>query len=231
MTIELLVPPRTQRTPMSCWWACLAMILEYYGHHYGTPAEFRIQFQRPLLRPRSPYGRDLVYPSLERWAERDERLALLRPDLGDRGVRNRILYSDQELFFLQPYEWFSEGLPSSRPAFELLSDITGFRGFANRPAFVHWSAGDIETRLRQHEPYAFFGDWNGFPHAIVTVGLIERGEETDVVTIDPAIGARGQESLASFNRRMGHFRSLDFSSLNPLYLPQSNPVRETVDRA
>jgi hypothetical protein len=130
--------------------------------------------------------------------------------------------------YLQPYEWYERGLPESRAAFERLRSISGFRGF-DRPAFGAWTAEDVESRLRRYGPYVFFGSWNGFPHAIVTVGLIASGAGAEVVTIDPIRGFATNESLASFNQRMAsNLAGYNFASLNPMYLPQPNPVRDVV---
>ena len=214
MTIELRVPGRVQTSQMSCWWACMAMVLEYYGRSHIYPWQFSAQFVRPWNSVHHGLP-DQVYDSLDAVLARD-------PMLLDPGASS----------YLQPYEWYEHGLPTHRAAFERLREISGFRGFDSRPAFGSWTAADVETRLRQHGPYVFFGSWNGFPHAILTVGLIERGagSEADVVTIDPIRGFAAQESLGDFNRRMAsHLQSSDFASLNPMYCPQREPVRGVVN--
>jgi hypothetical protein len=208
MSFVLDVPGRVQRSRMSCWWACLAMILEYYGRDYEYPWQFRSEFARPWNRARSPLG-DLELPSLtEELLERDPE------GLGGP-------------YLLQPYEWYDRGLPTRQAAFERLAEITGFRGF-DRPGFGHWTAEDVQSRLRRYGPFAFFGSWNRLPHAIVAVGLIERdpGIEPDVVTIDPVTGRRGYEPIAEFNRRMAQRLQLsDFARFNPMHLPQDRPLR------
>jgi hypothetical protein len=213
MTIELRVPGRRQLSQMSCWWACMAMILEYYGRSYHFPWQFRAEFRRPFGR----YGTaDLVYPSLDDALRYDEELAWEpAPHLAP---------------YLQPYEWYERGLPAVRAAFERLHVITGFRGFDVRPAFGAWRAADVESRLRSHGPFVFFGSWNGFPHAILTVGLLGRtDEDAVVVTIDPIRGHATNESLHAFNSRMvSNMRDYNFDSLNPMYLPQAEPLRAVV---
>ena len=211
MTIELLVPGRVQTSQMSCWWACMAMILEYYGRDYTYPWHFRGQFGRPWNRPDDGFP-DVVHDSFD--------AAMAR---GDPELRR-----SAEMTYLQPYEWYEHGLPANRGAFEQLREISGFRGF-DRPAFGHWTAADVEARLRRHGPYVFFGSWNGFPHAILTVGLIERTAGAEVVTIDPIRGFATQEPLADFNHRMvNRMSSANFDSLNPMHLPMSEPVRAVV---
>ena len=211
MTIELRVPGRVQTSQMSCWWASMAMVLEYYGRDYTYPWYFSAEFARPLYRPDDGIP-DLVYPSLDAVLARD-------PMLLDPGAST----------YLQPYEWYERGLPESRAAFARLRSISGFRGF-DRPAFGAWTAEDVESRLRRYGPYVFFGSWNGFPHAIVTVGLIRRDTGAEVVTIDPIRGFATSESLASFNQRMAsNLAGYNFASLNPMYLPQPDPVRDVVN--
>jgi len=214
MTIELRVHGRRQLSPMSCWWACMAMVLEYYGRTYAHPWQYRAEFMRPVGFNRPD---DMVYPSLDDAMRYDaelrhwERSPALTP-------------------YLQPYEWYDSGLPAARAAFDRLHAITGFRGFDVRPAFGAWTATDVESRLRAHGPFVFFGSWNGFPHAILTVGLSQGGPEGPrVVTIDPIRGFASGEDLADFNRRMVRDMSeYNFESLNPMYLPQDRPVRDVV---
>jgi hypothetical protein len=130
--------------------------------------------------------------------------------------------------FSQPYEWYDRGLPNNREAFRLLADITGFRGF-DRPAFGRWTATDFESRLRQYGPYAFFGFWNGYPHVIVVTGLIEVDGQQAVVTIDPVRGFATSQSISQFNGLMNErMQTFNFNRLNPLYLPNSQPVRDVV---
>jgi hypothetical protein len=212
MTIELRVPGRQQTSQMSCWWASIAMVLEYYGRDYAYPWYFNAAFARPWTAPRDGLP-DYVYGSLDAAMARD-------PELCDAGADT----------YLQPYEWYEHGLPTNRAGFARLRDISGFRGFESRPAFGTWTAVDVESRLRAHGPYVFFGSWNGFPHAIVTVGLIERPTGAEVVTIDPIRGFATGEPLASFNSRMSvNLAGFNFEDLNPMYYPQSNPVREVVN--
>lgn len=208
--IELRVPGRQQTSQMSCWWASMAMVLEYYGRDYSYPWQFNGQFRRPWNRPHEGLP-DMVYGNLDAELARD-------PGLHDAAAS----------FYLEPYEWYERGLPQSRAAFERLRDISGFRGF-DRPAFGAWTADDVESRLRAHGPYVFFGSWNGFAHAIVTVGLIQDASGPAVVTIDPIRGFASSEPLASFNRRMANnLAGWNFDSLNPMYLPQPRPVRDVV---
>jgi len=211
MTIELRVPGRVQTSQMSCWWASMAMVLEYYGRDYTYPWHFSAEFARPWNRLDDGIP-DRIYGDLDAALEHDPRL------LDPEG------HSD-----LQPYEWYEHGLPPNRAGFGHLRSISGFRGF-DRPAFGAWTAEDVESRLRRYGPYVFFGSWNGFPHAIVTVGLIGRAGGAEVVTIDPIRGFATGESLGDFNRRMAtNLAGFNFESLNPMYCPQGNPVRAVVN--
>ena len=213
MTIELHVPGRVQTSQMSCWWACMAMILEYYGRDYTYPWHFRGQFATPWNRPDDGFP-DRAFDSLDTEMARDPTLA-----------------SSRASSYLEPYEWYERGLPAHRGAFERLREISGFRGF-DRPAFGHWTAADVESRLRSHGPYVFFGSWNGFPHAILTVGLIAHAAGAEVVTIDPIRGFATPEPLAEFNHRMvNRMSSANFDSLNPMHLPMSEPVRAVINHA
>ncbi|MFK7767556.1 MAG: papain-like cysteine protease family protein [Mariniblastus sp.] len=46
MSIELKVVPRRQATANSCWWASIAMVLQYYGRNYRVPSDFSNEFSR-----------------------------------------------------------------------------------------------------------------------------------------------------------------------------------------
>ena len=211
MSIELAVTPQRQTTPMSCWWVCMSMVLHYYGQRHRYPWDFRPEFRRPFGRAASPVIPDLHMPTIDEAMDHD---ASLR--------------RSAELMFPQPYEWFDHGLPRNVRAFEMLSRITGFRGF-DRPAFGHWSANDVEPRLRRFGPYIFCGFWNGFPHAILVTGLLRNEGDISVVTIDPNNGFAFSDSLDGFNSKMDErMREFNFNSYNPLYLPQSRPVRAVV---
>jgi hypothetical protein len=189
----------------------MAMILEYYDRNYIFPWDYRSQFARPWNRPPSPLP------------------AIRNPTIDQAMQHDATLRRTTELSFSEPYEWYQRGIPRNRRAFALLSEITGFRGF-DRPAFGNWTADDVESRLRRYGPYAFFGFWNRFPHVILTVGIIQQGSNTQVVTIDPIRGVATGESLASFNTRMAtNMREFNFDGLNPLYLPQTKPIRAVVD--
>jgi hypothetical protein len=199
----------------------MAMILEYYGQHYSFPWEYRSQFARPFNRPitGSPYA-DQDFMSLDEAMRQD-------PALRQFNSQHR----HESMSYSRPYEWYYHGIPRrSRQAFELLCEITGFQSFS-RPAFGRWTADDVESRLRQYGPYAFFGFWNSFPHVILMVGIVTQGGNTNVVTIDPARGFPTSESLQQFNTRMAsdEMQEFNFNGLNPLYLPQEQPIRDTVN--
>lgn len=212
MSIELRVRPSQQPTPWACWWTCMAMVLEYYGHpFYRRPARYQPEFRRPWNQPYS------VMPDMRYPADAEEILS--------RGGR-----IPNDAVFAEPYEWFAHGLPANPRAFRLLSRITGFRGIDERPAFGTWTAEYIESRLRSHGPYIFFGFWNGFPHAILTIGLIGSRTAPSVVTIDPARGFQTSEPIDQFNARMRSKEMKMFTALelNPLHLPQADPVRDVI---
>lgn len=213
MTIELRVPGRVQATQMSCWWTCMAMVLEYYGRDYDLPWQYRSEFRRPLsFVPRGPDAEWHV-PSL------DEALAY-----------DSTLARTGDLIYLAPHEWYERGLPAHRAAFDRLASITEFRGLPSRPAFGEWTAADVESRLRAHGPYVFFGSWNGFPHAIVIAGLIPGPKGPQVVTLDPVRGFATQVDLLAFNKLMTQrMAAFNFDDLNPMYLPQENPVRGVIN--
>lgn len=229
VSIELRVVPRQQRSIMSCWWAGMAMILAYYGQHHPVPWTYREAFRRPLGRPSYPI------PDVRFSSETYNILSYDPPRY--RRMTGRQIQEDrrlrlEEVNFIQPYEWYDRGLPSSRNALRFLTEITGFKSFS-RPAFGEWTAEDFELRLRRYGPYLFLGRWEGEPHAIVVVGLHQTSNGAEVISIDPALPdnyfAAG-ESLSSFNNRMR--LGLDIfqrNPYNPLYFPQRNPVREVVD--
>ncbi len=212
MSLEFRVPGRVQTSPMSCWWACMAMILQYYGQDYTYPWQYRVQFERPWSRPISPLP-DVLLPSLE-----------------EANLTDEFRRSVSELSFPQPYEWYDHGLPRNRFAFDLLADMTGFRGFS-RPAFGQWSFDDVESRLRDYGPYVFFGMWEGFPHAILVVGALEGHSDRFVVVIDPSRGRPASQPLDTFNERMrSRMGEFDFNGLNPIYYPQSRSHRAAAAR-
>lgn len=219
MTFELRVPGRVQASQLSCWWACMAMVLEYYGRDYLYPWHFHSAFARPWNRPRGLYP-DISMHDADRIFATREPEDLFAPDGSVRGV--------YEAMYLEPWEWYELGLPPHRGAFDRLSEISGFRGFDERPAFGRWTKEDVESRLRRHGPYVFFGSWNGFPDALVVIGLIDPGlnGEPDVIRIDPINGDPLPERLSAFNRRMvQNMAGWNFDTLNPMYLPQDDPVR------
>lgn len=212
MTIELRVPGRIQATQMSCWWTSMAMVLAYYGRDYDLPWQYRSEFRRPYSLMPHGLEPELHIPSL------DEALAL-----------DGLLRRNAELMYPEPHEWYEHGLPAMRAAFDRLASFTEFRGLPSRPAFGQWTAAHVEENLRAHGPYVFFGSWNGFPHAIVTVGLRGEGPGAQVVTIDPINGSPQRETLESFNTRMTQRMSaFNFYDLNPMYLPQPRQVLDVV---
>lgn len=213
MTIELRVKARTQTSPMSCWWACMAMVLEYYGHNYILPSQYRESFRRPFFRPLSPS----LYTADRHYATGNQ-------------LQNMPLEQAEGHTYLEPYEWYDHGLPGNRHAFSLLSRITGFQGFS-RPAFGRWTADDFKERLENFGPYVFMGFWNGFPHAILVIGVVQNASSTNIISIDPARGFAASESLSAFNARMRSQSMIEytFNNLNPLYLPQTNPIRGTIN--
>jgi hypothetical protein len=205
--IELRVEGRVQATPMSCWWTCMAMVLEYYGRDYQYPWQYRAEFRRPPSLGTRPDG-DFHYPTV------DEGLAV-----------DGALRAIDHLVYLQPYEWYERGVPADRGAFTALSTITEFRGLPSRPAFGEWTAADVEERLRAHGPFIFLGSWNGFPHAIVVTGLLTDTDRPQVVVIDPNLGFAQNWTLDGFNKLMSQrMERYNFDRLNPMYLPQPRQV-------
>jgi hypothetical protein len=199
MSFVLRVVGRTQTSPMSCWWASTAMVLQYYGRNFNLPSEFKREFCRPAL---PLYGNipDLVYPNIEE-------------------VSQHTIPWAQNQLITQPYEWYQRGLPIHGRAFELFSEITGFRGI-NRPAFGEWTVADVERLLRDCGPLIFFGLWNSAPHSIVLTGVKESEAGDCVVIIDPNMGFAMDWPMVEFNNRMGEIMPT-LSTLNPFYYPDS----------
>ena len=210
MSIELRVRPRKQVTPMSCWWACTATVLDYYDRHYSFPWEFRGEF-RPLMgRYHDPALPPPEYPSIDEAMERDPTLHhAVGPTDG------------------APWTWYHRGLPNTAHGLRRYSQITGFRGVPDCPGYGSWRLEDVEHILRTQGLFVFFGFWDGFPHAIVVCGV--DGADGSVAFMDPARGFVHSESLKKFNGRMQRMTiGPDAIGYNPVYYPQSLPVRETV---
>ncbi len=214
MSIELHVRPRRQTTPMSCWWASTATVLEYYDRYYSYPWEYRTEF----LRPRSRYGHEAFdlafpppdYPSIDEAMERDP---TLQHAVDPRDVA--------------PWMWYELGLPNTARGLRRYCDITGFRGVPECPAYGAWTVDDVEHTLRTRGLFVFFGFWSGFPHAIVVCGA-DRSQGM-VAFMDPAQGFVHSEDLATFNGRMRTMTiGRDAIGYNPVYHPTSQPVRDVV---
>lgn len=212
MPIELRVEGRIQTSPFSCWWACMAMVLNYYGNHYNYPWDYRRYFARPWQTIPSHMPR-MRYPDIDEYFETPAE------------ARRRMIYEE-------PYEWYYFGVPPSQRSLSLLSDITGFRGLDVRLAFGHWTLADVELLLRTCGPLLLFGTYEGGRrHVILITGAISNPAigEDQIVYIDPAIGIPQQRNLLDFNTWVQTFTSeWTFSGLNPVYLPTSNPVKETI---
>jgi len=210
MSIELRVRPRTQVTPMSCWWASTATVLEYYDRYFSYPWEFRGEFRPPPGR----YGGLALpppeYPSIDEAMERDPRL---RQVVDPRDIA--------------PWTWYHRGLPNTAHGLRRYCQITGFRGVPDCPGYGTWMLDEVEHVLRTQGLFVFFGFWNGFPHAIVVCG-VDVGAGS-VAFMDPAKGFVHSEALQTFNNRMQRMTiGPDAIGYNPVYYPQSVPVRETV---
>jgi len=214
MSLELQVRPRTQATPMSCWWASTATVLEYYDRYYSYPWEFRSQFRRPRWR----YGSGALdhvlpppdYPSIDEAMERDP-----------------TLHEVVDPRDIAPWMWYDLGLPNTAHGLRRYCDITGFRGVQECPAYGAWTVDDVEHVLRTKGLFVFFGFWNGYPHAIVVCGADHGGGM--VAFMDPAQGFVHSEALATFNGRMRRMTiGPDAIGYNPVHCPTSQPVRATV---
>ncbi len=213
MSIELRVPARQQDSPMSCWWASIAMVLEYYGQRYSHPWEYRSEFRRPWSAPRTGFP---VSSS---------------PSILQAMAHDSTLRRTHELVTTQPYEWYEHGVPPNPTAMHRLLDISGFERVNPLPATGSWSLPDIEALVRANGPLVFFGMWNGAPHAVVVTGVHTR--RNHVVYIDPARGFAISVPLLQFNQLMMRFpmrsqREMQGASLNPFHYPVSNPVRGTI---
>lgn len=208
MSIELTVRPRLQSTQYSCWWFAMAMILDYYGHHYPDPM---------------PLGRGLS--GFDGWLRPYGPLpARVIPSLGDYEAWQR--GAAAEPHFIDVEEWFRTGIPNTADGMRQFRDLAGFRGVPNLPAFGHWTCAGIDAMLRAHGPVMSVGHWNRYPHAIVVMGVSDR--EQFVSYCDPAEGEIAGVTLAEFNSLMGRFSSFPGDALNPLYYPSSPQVRAFV---
>jgi hypothetical protein len=212
MALEFRIRHRRQRSPMSCWWAVTAMVLEYHGRRYEQPWWVHPAFEPPLGRMPSAYSGRLTYIP-------DEEAAAL--DL-----------PPSERFYPPPSDWLATGLPIHPHAMRELCRLTGLSPF-DHPAFSSWTLDLLESMLRQRGPLAFFGRWHGAPHAIVVAGTHEAG--STVAIADPAaesIQSRGfewfHERLAAFEGRGGSRARIEVARLNPLHFPTSNPLRDVL---
>lgn len=203
MALHLRVRPVQQTTRMSCWWACMRMVLTYYGRAAPwNPGEFNAAFRRPLHRPRGQFP--TVFPRMSPQGE--------------------VLPAE-----MPPYEWYDYGVPMNVPALRNLCQLTGFTGVTGRPAFGSWTLDKVEEILRRCGPFLFLGNWNrqGF-HAVLVVGRVTTAVGGspihEVKYIDPASGQEIACNIQWFNTMMS---SLGASSYNPLYLPNSRPIRAT----
>lgn len=219
MSIELRVAGERQRTEMSCWWTCMAMVLRYYGRRYVFPWDFRRAFELPAQSIASPLG-------VGRY-----------PTLGEAMAPDGTLRSIEPLYTERPWEWYERGVPPNARAFRVLSSITGFTGMGrDHTEFGRWTADDFENRLRASGPFLFFGYWNADEHhiyrahVILIVGLLRQGSDVSVISIDPARGFAAPAPIDTFNARMrdSRMRDSNFGYLNPMYLPQRQPVLDTV---
>ncbi len=204
MSIELTIRPRRQSSEYSCWWFAMAMILDYYGHHYPDPMPLGpgLSGADGWLRPYGPLpGR--VIPSTEEF-EAWSRGAAARPQ------------------FIDVADWFRHGIPNTPDGLRQFRDLSGFRGVPELPAFGHWTCEGIEAMLRCHGPVMSVGTWNGAPHAVVIVGAFL--DDQSISYCDPAYGEVRETPLAAFNQRMGQFLA-PVDPVNPLYYPATQPVR------
>ena len=212
MPLELRVEGRIQTSPFSCWWACMAMVLYYYGDNYNYPWNYRRDFARPWQTPPF-YMPRMRYPAIAEYFEMPA------------AVRTRMIHEP-------PYEWYDFGVPPSQRCLSLLSDITGFRGLEVRLVFGRWTLADVKQLLTTCGPLLLFGTYEGGRrHVVLITGAIRNPAtgEDQIVYIDPAIGIPQQRNLQDFNGWVQTFTSeWTFSGLNPVYLPTSNPVQATI---
>jgi hypothetical protein len=185
MSIELRITPRRQTTPNSCWWTSIAVVLDYYGQHYSLPGQFRPEFRRPAEARWNALA-PVETPSIDQAMQQDPTLRSFRGQ-GD---------SPHSV----PWTWYDFGLPNSDWGLRRVSEITGFQGVPDCPAYGLWSVADVEHTLRHHGPFVFFGLWNGFPHAIVVAGARQGRGQVDFM--DPAQGFVLEEPISTFNNRM-----------------------------
>ncbi len=134
---------------------------------------------------------------------------------------------DDATIVSSPALWRTFGVPPVDEAMQTLSQLTGFRRIAERP--VAWNPETLEQLLRQHGPLMFYGRRQGAFHAFVLTGA----DGVQACMHDPDGGEPFRESIENFNRRLvsiGVDRSgrINFHSYNPMYLPSTPPVQETL---
>lgn len=202
------------------------MVLEYYGRPYSRPEHFSDAFRRPGGLTNLGGGPGIVQPTLD--------------DLTAAGRTGR----EPPSTTWAPYDWYEYGLQNDQRAFDLFCNITGFRGFPQRPSWGQWTAELIESCLTRFGPFMFLGlqqvrtgQTTSGPgrqvtlgHARLVVGVQRVQDLTLVHWIDPAVRSAVFDTIAVFNQMLGSpaMRSISHLNQNPMYLPQARPVRAVV---
>jgi hypothetical protein len=188
MSYVLDITPRQQRSQMSCWWACVSMVIEYYEHRrYLMPGAYRGIFERPWNRPMTGLG-DAVF--LEDGAH------MLAPyEWYDRGLpmTERALRRFCDITGFQPI--------TNRPPFgQWTPDIieAKLREFGPFLFVGNWNN-------------------QGF-HAVLFIGrettdLGDGAMIDEVVYVDPAMGMALRGNIEEINGKMS---SVGLSTYNPL---------------
>lgn len=194
MSILLDVDVARQASANSCWWACLRMMIRYYGRPPVSPEMLNDRFRRP--------------PSMRPWDPTSYQAIARTPDVDDDNL-------------LMPYEWFDFGVPMTVGALRILCELTGLAPLGDSvPRHQEWEAETFEANLRRFGPFIFIGNWNGQGfHAILVTGRIREqvGQNTEdrIYYNDPAYASTQYLTVAEFKERV---RNIGLAGYSVLYL-------------
>ncbi|MEE8385975.1 MAG: papain-like cysteine protease family protein [Dehalococcoidia bacterium] len=201
MSLLLNVTARRQESQKSCWWACMRMVLAYFGRSQPSgPSYYRQALARPWNRPSTPFADHEVLS--------DGTASMAPYEWYQHGVpmNNRALQRLCQITGFRPIQ--------NLPAFgswtaELVEEKLRQHG-------PYLFVGNWNNR--------------GF-HAVLVVGreVTNVGPSAsdvidEVMYIDPAMGQRISVNIEHLNSQM---RFVGLSASNPLYYPASQPIRET----
>lgn len=198
MTLVLRLTARQQATQLSCWWACMRMVLAYYGQHVTLPEEYRVEFRRP-------FGYVSTPGSLPRY---DANADMTQPfEWYYFGVPNDVRCLERlcNITGFRPL--------SRRPAFGhwTAQDVEDTLRRHGPFMFVgNWNRQGSHAVLVIGRKVSDPGTAN---------------QIDEVIYIDPAQGQALPVNIAHFNAMMA---SVGASQVNPLRFPTRRPIRATV---